>query len=132
MKITDLSALISFANPVSTGKSYRYTAALITISGCFYFTVLSLINEEAQLVILGVAGTLMTALICSIFNLTYFLKRMHPFIRFILPGALFIGFTLVVYSGATPDLYIFLGFGVLNQLAGIYWYLREKAVFAIR
>ena len=132
MKNTDWRSLISFVSNVSAGKAYRYTAAVLILSGLFYFTMLSFVNEVAQLIFLGAAGTLMTALICSFFNLMYFLKNVSPFVRYVLPGMLFLVFVLIVYSNAKPDIYVFLGFGILNQLAGVFWYLREKQFILLR
>ena len=126
MKNTDWRSVISFMSDISAAKAYRYTAAVLVMSGLFYFTMLSFVNEVAQLIFLGAAGTLMTALICSFFNLMYFIRNANPFVRFILPGILFLIFVLVVYSNAKPDVYVFLGFGILNQLAGVFWYLKEK------
>ena len=113
-------------NPVPTGKAYLTTAGVLIFGGIFYFLVLSVVKEFAQLILLGILGSLFTTVICSLFNLLYFLRNVRPFIRFILPGILFLLFVITLYSGAQPDLYIFFGFGLLNLIAGLYWFFKGK------
>ena len=129
MKNSEWKAPIFPANNVNIEKAHLITAGVLVLAGILYFVVLSQIMEEGSVIVLGTLGTLITAMVCSLFNLLYFLRSANPFVRFILPGLLFFMFVLGVYYEVTPDLYIFLGFGFLNQLAGIYWYyIRQRAV----
>lgn len=126
MKNTEWKALIFPANNVKIEQAHLITAGVLVLAGLLYFVVLSQIMEEGSVIVLGTLGTLITAMVCSLFNLLYFLKSAIPFVRFILPGLLFFIFVMVVYYEITPDLYIFLGFGLLNQLAGVYWYFSRQ------
>lgn len=129
MKNTEWKALIFPANDIKIEKAHLITAGVLVLAGLLYFVVLAQIMEEGSVIVLGTLGTLVTAMVCSLFNLLYFLKSANPFVRFILPGLLFFMFVMAVYYEITPDLYIFLGFGLLNQLAGVYWYFSRQRSF---
>ncbi|MDX2360692.1 MAG: hypothetical protein QNK23_07785 [Crocinitomicaceae bacterium] len=104
-------------------KPYIFTLVLLIIAGVFLTLVVWFQQKSGSVFALGAMGTLIGTVVCGVLNLIYLIPSESLFVRLITPGVCSVLLFLTLFHSSPTDLLIFLFFGVVNLLLGIYWYV---------
>ncbi len=102
-------------------KYYLITLVLLLVGGILFSVVFSAVRNDNHILVLGLVGTVLATIGCSILNLMYFLPRSTNKFKFIVPGVLSVAIVAYEYRMNTTDLMIFEFYGMTNLLLGVIW-----------
>lgn len=88
--------------------------------------VLTFIKDERGLILVLFVGGAISFLSGTIFNLLYFLPTTKNGLKFLLPGIITLGLSIVIWHESLPDLIYFGVLGLINLALGLMTYFEAK------